>query len=226
MLEQVQPGNPVSMSSSSPDHPQPRSKDEVNRDLAAYEAALNAGKSEESKEDKKEPPKDEGSKKKSDDEWWDWQENDPLSNNKRRKSIEARLKSMAVEDLLMHGEVKQTVHIIPGKLAVVFRSASVDEDMEVKRMMFGVQGTDLYISNRYSMMQLTTSLYSIVTPSGEDVLPNHLDSDKNFNEDLFNKKFAHVKKWPTQFAQDLVNNYIWFDDRVKKLFVAEDLGNG
>ena len=215
------------MSAASPDHPQPRSKDEVNRDLAAYERALSAQKQDTSKEEKdEEPTKDEESKKKSDDEWWDWQENDPLSNKKRRKWIESRLKAMAVEDLLMHGEVKQTVHIIPGKLAVVFRSASVDEDMEVKRMMFGVQGTDLYISNRYSMMQLTTSLYSIVTPSGEDILPSHLDSDKNFNEDLFNKKFAHVKKWPTQFAQDLVNNYIWFDDRVKKLFVAEDLGNG
>lgn len=222
VFDGVPPGQAATMND--PGQPQPRSKDEVNNDLEAYEKALEKHKGADEPDSENQDEKANTSK--NDDRWWDWNEDDPLANKARRKRIESRLTPMAVENLLLHGEVKQTVHILPGTLAVVFRSASVEEDMEVKRMMFGLQGTDVYITNRYSMMQLTLSLYSIVTPSGEDVLPSHLDQNKNFDEDLFNKKFAHVKKWPTQFAQDLVNQYIWFDDRVKRLFVAEDLGNG
>lgn len=145
-----------------------------------------------------------------------------LANSRRRKRIEAGLKPMRVEDLLLHNEVKQVVSIIAGSLEVTFRSVSVDEDLAIKRIMSGFRGSDQYIADRYSVMNLTVGLFQI----NDTVLPNHLNTKGNFDEDLFDKKFQVVRKWPYTLVQDLVNNWAWFDDRVRKLFVIEDLGNG
>lgn len=206
------------------DRPTARSKGEINADLQAYSDALEQHRqAEEEKEEESEEPKKKKDEYVDDDGAYEalWGDNDKLNNKARRKRIEARCKPMSLEDYIMNGGVKQVVPIIPGKIVPTFRSASVDEDLEVKRMMFGVQGTDIYIANRFSLMQLTLSLFAF---NGEP-LPDHLNRDGQFDEDLFNKKFEKVRKYPTQLAEDLVNNYMWFDDRVKDLF-GEDLGNG
>lgn len=206
------------------DRPKPRTSGEVNADLQAYGDALENYKAQqaEAEGDKPTKPKD-GGYAGDDGEFEEalWGENDKLNNTARRKRIESRCKKMELEDYIMNGGVKQEVPIVPGKIFPTFRSAATDEDLEVKRMMFGVKGTDVYIANRFSLMQLTLSLFAF---NGEP-LPDHLDSDGNFDEDLFNIKFAKVRKYPTQLAEDLVNNYMWFDERVKDLF-NEDLGNG
>ena len=202
------------------DRPHPRTSGEVNADLEAYSEALNQA----NKGDEPDEPKEVSSKGPADDNseleeaFW---ESDKLNNSVRRRRITGRCVKMELESYIMNGGVKQKVPIVAGKIEPTFRSASVDEDLEVKRMMFGVQGTDVYIANRFSLMQLTLSLYAF---NGEP-LPNHLNADGVFDEDLFNTKFARVRKYPTQLAEDLVNNYMWFDERVKDLF-EEDLGNG
>lgn len=206
------------------DRPQPRTAGEVNADLQAYGDALeNYNKAQAEKEEAEKPKSKDGGYTDDDGEFEEalWGDNDKLNNAARRKRIESRCKKMELEDYIMNGGVKQEVPIVPGKIYPIFRSASTDEDLEVKRMMFGVSGTDVYIANRFSLMQLTLSLFAF---NGEP-LPDHLDSDGNFDEDLFNAKFAKVRKYPTQLAEDLVNNYVWFDERVKDLF-NEDLGNG
>lgn len=200
------------------DRPHPRTSGEVNADLEAYSEALaQANKGDEPDEPKKKDSKDVDDSGFEETFW----ESDKLNNSTRRKRITSRCAKMELEDYIMNGGVKQKVPIVPGKIEPTFTSASVDEDLEVKRMMFGVQGTDVYIANRFSLMQLTLSLYAF---NGEP-LPSHLNVDGAFDEDLFNTKFAKVRKYPTQLAEDLVNNWLWFDERVKDLF-EEDLGNG
>ena len=208
------------------DRPQPRTRGEVNADLEAYGEALdqhNKAVAEEEEENRPKPKAKDGGYADDDGEFEEalWGDNDKLNNTARRKRIEDRCEKMELEDYIMNGGVKQRVPIVPGKIVPTFRSASVDEDLEVKRMMFGVQGTDVYIANRFSLMQVTLSLFAF---NGEP-LPDHLNAEGQFDEDLFNTKFAKVRKYPTQLAEDLVNNYMWFDDRVKDLF-NEDLGNG
>ena len=201
--------------------PQPRSKGEVNSDLQAYSEALRQHKKVESEE---EPEKTEKSKDGySEDEEYEalWGSNDKLNNTARRKRIEKRCKKMALDEYILSGGVKQRVPIVPGKVEVTYRTAGVDEDLEVKRKMFGLEGTDIFVTNTFSLMQLALSLYAF---NGEP-LPSHLDANGKFNDDLFDKKVARIKKYPTQLAEDLVNNYMWFDERVKDL-LNEDLGNG
>lgn len=206
---------------------QARPREQIEADMKAYREAVQRANAEKSAE-KESEKKDEVEEQKEDESWWNWQESDVLANSARRKKIEATLKPMRVEDLLLHNEVKQTIVTIPPKdgeeygLEFEFRSISVDEDLAVKRIMSGFRGSDQYISDRYAIMNLVCGLFRV----NDRILPSHLNDEGKFDEDLYTAKMAIVRKWPYNLVQDLVNNWAWFEDRVRKLFVVEDLGNG
>jgi hypothetical protein len=195
----------------------------VSADLEAYGQALEHYRESQEDEEPEEKSKKGDGYASDDNEFEDsiWGKQDILDNDARRKRIEARCDPMSLDDYIVNGGVKQRVPIAPGRIEPTFRTAGTDEDLEIKRMMFGMQGTDVYIANKYSLMQLTLSLFAF----NNEPLPDHLDKNGDFDEDKFNTKFNKIKKYPTQLAEDLYNNYTWFDERVKKLF-DEDLGNG
>jgi hypothetical protein len=148
---------------------------------------------------------------------------DALVNPKRRKLIESRLSKLDITDIIIHGEIRQDVIIVPDRLVVTYRSVSADEDLEVKRMMFGESGGDRYLMDKYTIMQLTLALVSI----NGDELPTHLDDKRKFSEEKFARKFEKVVRFPIQFIADLGVQYLWFDERVRRLFVGstEELKN-
>jgi hypothetical protein len=139
-----------------------------------------------------------------------------LNNPRRRKEIEVRMDPMDITDVILHGEVRQTVPIIPDKLEVSYRSVSADEDLAVKQMMFGESGGDRYLMDKYTIMQLTLALVSI---NGEE-LPTQLNEKKKFDEPKFLAKFDKVSRFPVQFIADLGIQYLWFDERVRRLFLG------
>lgn len=146
-----------------------------------------------------------------------------LNNPERRRIIESRLDAMDLTDIIIHGEIRQTVIVQPGKLSIVFRSVSGEEDLAIKRMMYGEKGGDRYLMDRYTLMSLTLAVFSI---NGSE-LPTHLSDVGRFDENKFLQKFRHITKFPIQFLADLGVQYMWFDDRVRDLFVgqAETLKN-
>jgi len=146
-----------------------------------------------------------------------------LNNPDRRKKIEGRLDSLDITDIIVYGEVRQDVSVIPDRLVVTYRSVSGEEDLAVKQMMFGEAGGDRYLMDKYTIMQLTLALVAI----NGDPLPTHLDDKKKFDEKLFLRKFERVIKFPIQFIADLGIQYLWFDERVRHLFVGttEELKN-
>jgi hypothetical protein len=139
-----------------------------------------------------------------------------LNNPKRRKEIEERLVPMDITDVILHGEVRQTVPIVPEKLEVTYRSVAAEEDLAVKQMMFGESGGDRYLMDKYTIMQLTLALVSI---NGEE-LPTHLNDKKKFDETKFLGKFDKVSRFPVQLIADLGIQYLWFDERVRRLFLG------
>jgi hypothetical protein len=139
-----------------------------------------------------------------------------LNNPKRRKDIEGRLRPMDITEVILHGEIRQTVPIIQDKLEVTYRSVSGDEDLSVKQMMFGESGGDRYLMDKYTIMQLTLALVSI----NGDELPTHLNDKKKFDEAKFLSKFDKVVKFPIQLIADLGLQYLWFDERVRRLFIG------
>ena len=146
-----------------------------------------------------------------------------LNNPKRRKEIEGRLEPMDITDVIIHGEIRQIVPVVLNKLEPEYRSVSAEEDLAVKQMMFGETGSDRYLMDKYTIMQLALGL---VAMNGEE-LPSHLDEHKKFNEDKFIKKFEKIVKFPLQLIADLGVQYLWFDERVRTLFLGgtEELKN-
>lgn len=140
-----------------------------------------------------------------------------LNNPERKALIEARLDPMDVTDIIVHGEIRQDVIVIPGTLWVTFRSVMGAEDLAIKRMMFGEEGGDRYMLDKFSMMQLTAALVAV---NGEE-LPTHLSDEKKFDEVKFLSKFDRVMRFPFQFLGDLGIQYFWFDTRVRELFTGQ-----
>lgn len=148
---------------------------------------------------------------------------DKMNNPDRKKRIEDNLDPMEFTDIIMHGEVRQDVPIRKG-LTFTFRTASGAEDLAVKRLMFTESGSDRYMVDKYSIMQLTLALVGI---NGQE-LPSHLTEDKKFDEEKYTKKFEKVVQFPIEFIAEAGLQYIWFHERVRDLFndETEQLKNG
>jgi len=56
--------------------------------------------------------------------------------------------------------------------------------------------------------------------------PDYRDSSGKFNEEAFWAKYAIVSRLNYHMMASLMVNWFWFDMRVRRLFKAEELGNG
>lgn len=142
---------------------------------------------------------------------------------KLRKEIEARLVPMSVEKLIEEGEARQDVPIVRDKLIVTYRTLSGEEDLSIKRELYGVVGGDNYLVDLLGMMQMTAGLHAI---NGRP-LPTHLDDKRRWNKDLFYAKLDIVKSYAIQMLAIIGLNFTWFDQRTRELFIdLEPLKNG
>lgn len=213
---------------------QARSPAEIEADMQRLAEGIKRHKAE---EDPEQPPKEEkaaDTEKETDDSddlrsWLTSPSTEDLFNNTRyKKKIEKRLEKMDVESLIMHGEVVQFVPILmkvnspQPRLSATFRSVSAMEDLAIKKRFYDEEGPDRFMIDRYSLMNLCIGLKSL---NGAEQ-PPHLDENGKFDEAGFKKKFEKLLKMPHQLLALLVVNYIWFDERVRKLLVADELGNG
>lgn len=143
-----------------------------------------------------------------------------LGNKKRAAAIEGRCQPMSFETLLMDGSVQQRVPIIPGKFEPTFRSLFGEENVEILRLMGTLgRGTEGYILDMMELYRLTAGLYSI---NGK-ILPNHLDNNGDFNEEMFRAKYKMVRKMALPILADMSVNFRWFARRVQKLTVVDDI---
>lgn len=146
-----------------------------------------------------------------------------LANKKRRKEIESRCAEMAIEDLILKGEVRQVIPIVPNRFEVEFRSTLPEESLFVKkRIAEGKVVSDQHTLEQYGLLQLCCALVQI---NGEK-FPNHLDENQSPVEELFNKKYAKMMRLSGYVINDLMVNLSWFDIRVRRLLNSEKLGNG
>lgn len=142
-----------------------------------------------------------------------------LGNKKRAEIIANRCASLAFEDLLLYGSVRQKVPIIPGKFEPTFRSLQGDENVEILRLMGSVNGPDQYVLDMLNLYRLTAGLYAI----NSKVLVSHLNTNGEFDEALFKAKFKIVSKMALPILADMSVNFGWFSARVQKLTVVDDI---
>lgn len=151
---------------------------------------------------------------------------DVLNNPDQRDLIEARCKPLDIEQLIIKNRVSQDVPVIPGKFIITFESMTGDEDLELKRLVMqeskSTEVTDRYLLDKFAFMALTVGLKAI---NGNPV-PSHTDDKGEFSEERFWKKFKWVMKRPLHMLASIGVNHTWFEQRVRKLFVAEKVKNG
>lgn len=142
-----------------------------------------------------------------------------LANRERRDAIEARCEPLTIDELFTHGEIRQRVPVVPGKFEPTFRSVGGNEDLFIKSRMSKIRGSDQYILDMFTVMNLTAGLYSM----NKSVFPNHLDREGEVNETAFDVKFKTIVKLPRPILADLSVNYIWFSRRLEKLLVVDQI---
>jgi len=152
-------------------------------------------------------------------------EHDVLNNPGQRELIEKRLEGLSIDDLIIKNQVSQRVPIIPGRFEVTYTSMSGDDDLALKRLLMqesrSVEVTERYLFDKYAFMALTAG----VTAVNGNVLPRHVNEKEEFDEDLFMRKFEWVMKRPLHMLSSIGVNHTWFEGRVRKLFVAQKVGN-
>jgi hypothetical protein len=142
-----------------------------------------------------------------------------LGNKERARAIESRCKPLALEDLLLYSSVQQTVPIVPGKFEPTFRSPQGDENIEILRLMSSLRGSEDYIMDMLSLYRLTAGLFAL----NAKPLPNHLDKNGDFNEEMFKAKNKIILKMALPILADMSVNFNWFSRRVQKLTVIDDI---
>lgn len=151
---------------------------------------------------------------------------DVLNNNEQRTIIEARLEEMDVGDLITQGYLIQKVPIIPDKFWVEFKVLEGETDLALKRIIMedslSVDVSDRYYLDKFGLMSLAAVIHKV----NDKPYSGYMDAEGNFDDALFREKFKRVLKLPMPMLASLGANAMWFDVRVRKLFVAEKLGNG
>jgi len=155
---------------------------------------------------------------------------DLLNNPGQKDILEAKERlvpyDLDIGDMVASGTLRQKVKIIPGKFEPTFEITDGQTDLALKRLIMDdskkLEVSDRYYLDRFALMSMAAMLHSI----NNKPYPNFRDEEGNFDDERFMKRFNMVLKLPFPMLASLGINVMWFEMRVRKLFVAEKLGNG
>jgi hypothetical protein len=158
-------------------------------------------------------------------------EEDILNNPGQREIIEGRLKELDFDELVTKNRVTQEVVIHPGNedrkgLWFTYESMTGEEDLVLKQIIMkeskSIEVTGQYLLDKFAFMSIAIGLKAI----NGHMLPRHTNDQGEFDEDKFWVKFNWVLQKPLHLLSCIGINHTWFETRVRKMFVAEKLGNG
>lgn len=142
-----------------------------------------------------------------------------LHNKERREYIESKIEDdLNFDDLLFQQELRQRVPIRKN-FVPTFRTPSAAEDLFVKRLMSKEEGSAQFIVDKYASMGLVCGLFAL---NGKP-FPDHCDEKRVPKEELFLVKYETILKYPLILIADLNANFVWFEDRVKKLMSLDTI---
>ena len=147
---------------------------------------------------------------------------DVLKNSKQREIVEARLPPLDVGQLILKNTVRQRVPVLPGKFEPTFESMPGEIELKLKQMLVeeaqSIAVTESYLMDKYAVMTTTAGtshINGIPTPMMRD-------STGEFDKELFWKKFNWMLQRNIHMLASLGIHYSWFEERVRKLFVADE----
>lgn len=159
-------------------------------------------------------------------EWRQLMMRELLNSEEQRKIIEDRLEPLDLGEVVMTGLVSQTVPIVPGKYEIEVRSFDGQMDLALKRLVMSesrsTEVTEQYLLDKYTFMSTALGLVRVNNKRFPDVV----DDKGNFSDELFYQKFNMVMKLPVHMLSSIGVNVMWFEMRVRRLFRAQEVGNG
>jgi len=154
---------------------------------------------------------------------------DLINNPEQQKLIDKLVTPLDLGEGLATGEFSQVVPIKKDVLTVKFRSVSPMENEEIRKIIFQMELDDKRLigltSERFSLMLCVASLVQL----NGSRLPAHVTgtaSQMVFHEDQFMRKYELVRRYPPALVHTLMTHSYWFNLRVNKLFVLDDIKNG
>jgi len=151
---------------------------------------------------------------------------DILKNPKQREDVEKRLEALDIGELITRNVIQQRVPILPGKFMPTFESMQGGIELRLKQLLVressSVAVTEAYLLDKYAVMTTTAGTVAI---NGVP-LPPMYDERGDFSEDLFWAKFEWMLKRNIHMLASLGVHYSWFEQRVRKLFVASEGKDG
>ena len=136
------------------------------------------------------------------------------------------LRPLDIGDLVTKGYIEQKVPVVPDQFEPVFKTTDGETDLALKRLIMedsnSLEVNDRYLLDKFALMSLAAALHSV----NSLVFGDHKDEHGNFDDEKFMKKFNRMLKLPMHMLASLGCHALWFEMRVRKLFVAEKVGNG
>ena len=154
-----------------------------------------------------------------------WNRNDPWADPEVRRRIERGCSPMTFEDLLVSGRVTQRVRVREG-LDVLFQCLTGEDGKWAKQWAFEQStAAQIVYTDELTFARLAIGVKAIngaLLPDFEASKAGQLEVDPK----RFKERRDRVARLPEAILQGLLNNQIWFEDRVRRLVLYDDLKNG
>ena len=148
----------------------------------------------------------------------------PMTDIRRKRSIEDNLTPLSFEDMVFKGYTDQEVKL-RDNFVVVFRTISTQQGLWIEQLMTNIRDESMQYGRHWlSLKQLACSIQTI---NGKSIGSNLSSFTKpSQKEDFFKAldvRFEAVTRMPSILTDDLIVNYTWFTGRVRKL-LSGDVG--
>lgn len=130
---------------------------------------------------------------------------------KEEKIVEVtpKEKTRFIEDLVFKGEARYGKELLQGKLKVMFKSMTTNEQLELEEMMPKVEGSAAYVMHVYSVRLVATTLIYY--------------NDKDLREWPFEKKEAFIKELPGAVQDAIIATHNEFQEKLQAVTQGTEL---
>lgn len=141
-----------------------------------------------------------------------------LMSPEEEEAAAKRSSKLTIKDVFDFGEFKQVIEIMDG-LIVTFRSVSNAETLQIHHMVMEKyeKESSNYILEYTTLLNLACTIKGI---NGEE-FPYHMGKS-GFDQKIFDEKFERVISLPNQINAMLSVHSMWFDKRIRKLFLRKN----
>lgn len=151
---------------------------------------------------------------------------DPMTDQERRKSIEAGLEPLSFEEMVFKGYTSQVVKVREN-FVLTFRTLSTQHGLWLEWMMAQTPESSLqHTRHTYSLMMLAASLDAVNgKPTGPD-LTKYVKDDATSRDSFvtaLNERMAFLGRLPSMLTDDLIIQGVWFQGRVRRVLAGDIL---